>query len=192
MEKSGAVKSIELFIAGWLSAKWLLASLVVITLSAARAQDLSWESVGARVGASASSRAHNFHEAEPFVNLNLPWSWRLESRSRIQSRLDLSAGWLADPGANAAMVTLGPSLIWTQERFPVSFEMGVSPTYISTHTFETKNLGTEFQFTSHAGLNLELSAHFRLGYRFQHMSNAGLAKSNPGLNLNMFALSYVF
>lgn len=163
-----------------------------MTLSAARAQDLSWESVGVRAGASTTSRAHDFHAVEPFVNLNLPWSWRLESRSRIQTRLDFSAGWLADPGADAAIVTLGPSLIWTQERFPLSFEGGVSPTYVSTHRFETKNLGTEFQFTSHIGLNLELSAHFRLGYRFQHISNSGIRTPNPGLNLHFLSVSYKF
>jgi hypothetical protein len=53
-------------------------------------------------------------------------------------------------------------------------------------------LGTDIQFTSHVGLNWDFAAHWRLGYRFQHMSNADLSRDNPGLNMHLFALSYVF
>jgi hypothetical protein len=42
------------------------------------------------------------------------------------------------------------------------------------------------------GLSFEISSRIRLSYRFQHMSNAGLGLHNPGLNLNMFGISYVF
>jgi hypothetical protein len=41
-------------------------------------------------------------------------------------------------------------------------------------------------------LNWDFATHWRLGYRFQHMSNAGLSQPNPGLNMHMFALSYLF
>jgi hypothetical protein len=41
-------------------------------------------------------------------------------------------------------------------------------------------------------LNWDFAAHWRLSYRFQHMSNAGLSLQNPGLNMNMFSLGYIF
>jgi hypothetical protein len=173
-------------------AKGLLAGILVMTVGTTLSQDFSWESAGARVGGSATSRAHNFHQAEAFVNWDLPWTWRLESRSRLQSRLDSSVGWLADPGGDAAIATLGPSLLWGQDGFPLSFEGGVSPTLISRQDFRTKDFGILFQFTSHVGLNIELGSHARLGYRFQHMSNAGLSSRNPGLNLHFVAVSYRF
>ena len=31
-----------------------------------------------------------------------------------------------------------------------------------------------------------------MGYRFQHMSNAGLASENPGLNLHMIEVRWAF
>jgi hypothetical protein len=50
----------------------------------------------------------------------------------------------------------------------------------------------DFQFTSHLGVNWDFAPHWRVGYRFQHMSNAGLATPNPGLNLHIFSVSYRF
>ena len=49
-----------------------------------------------------------------------------------------------------------------------------------------------FQFSNEVGVNWNFAAHWRLSYWFQHMSNAGLAPSNGGLNLHLFGLSYVF
>jgi hypothetical protein len=106
--------------------------------------------------------------------------------------LDLSAGWLGDSSQNAFVGTLGPTLVLGRARWPVSLEGGFSPTLLSSYTFELKNLGTDIQFTSHVGLNWDIAAHWRLGYRFQHMSNADLSRDNPGLNMHLLGLSYCF
>jgi len=150
------------------------------------------ESAGARGGFSASQSAQDFHQAEVFGNWNLPWAWDLGKEWHLQSRLDLSAGWLGDGEKNAALGTAGPSLVLSRERLPVSLEGGVSPTFLSRHQFESDNFGMDVQFTSHVGLNWDFAPHWRLGYRFQHMSNAGLGSPNPGLNMHLFALSYRF
>jgi hypothetical protein len=110
----------------------------------------------------------------------------------LASRLDFSAGWLADHDDNAFIGTLGPTLVLNRERLPVSFEGGVSPTILSQYAFGSRNFGTYIQFTSHVGLNWDFAAHWRLGYRLQHMSNAGLGSHNRGLNMHLFGLSYVF
>lgn len=126
------------------------------------------------------------------MNFNLPWGWELGKEWHLQTRLDSSAGSLGETGCNAAILTGGASLVLGRERFPVSCELGVSPTLLSQSGFETKDFGMDLQFTSHLGLNWDLAAHWRLSYRIQHMSNAGLAAQNPGLNLHMISLSYVF
>ena len=41
-------------------------------------------------------------------------------------------------------------------------------------------------------LQLELLCEVATRYRYQHMSNAGIATPNPGLNLHMVAFSYLF
>jgi hypothetical protein len=160
--------------------------------AAAGAGDFRLESIGARGGFSASSSGEQFNQAEAFAGWNLPWSWDLGKEWHLQSRLDVSLGWLGDNGHDAAVGTIGPTLLLGRERLPASLEGGVGPTLLSRHEFGDKDFGTEFQFTSHVGLNWDFAPHWRLGYRFQHMSNAGLASKNPGLNMHLFGVSYVF
>jgi lipid A 3-O-deacylase len=165
---------------------------LLLCAAAVRGEDFRLESVGARGGLSASSNGQQFNQAEAFANWNLPWGWDLGKEWHLQSRLDLSLGWLGDRGNNAAIGSAGPSVLLGRESLPVSVEGGVSPTFLSRHEFGSKDFGTDFQFTSHVGVNWDFAPHWRLGYRFQHMSNAGLASKNPGLNMHLFALSYLF
>lgn len=173
-------------VTGWVIPCLLLWAIV------GRAEGFRLESVGTRGGIPANQSGQDFNQAEVFANFDLPWGWELGKQWRLQTRLDLSAGWLGDHGANSAIVTAGPSVVLGWGRLPLSLEGGVSPTFISHDRFESKHFGTDIQFTSHVGLNWDFARHWRLGARFQHMSNAGLASKNPGLNMYMFALSYLF
>jgi len=157
-----------------------------------RAEGFRLESVGVRGGVPASRSAQDFNQAEAFANFDLPWGWELGKDWHLQTRVDLSAGWLGDWGNDAAILKAGPSVVLGRERLPVSLEAGVCPTLMSEDNFGSKHFGTAFQITSHVGLNWDFARHWRLGARFQHMSNAGLGSKNPGLNMFMFALSHRF
>ena len=172
--------------------RWGGAVLLLLSIITTSGQSFSIESSGARVGASPTGPGHEFHQAEAFLNLRLPWSWRLGREFQLQSRLGFSAGWLGDPGGEACIGTVGPSLLLCRTNLPVSFEGGAGATGLSRDDFREKDFGELFQFTSYIGVNLELPASFRIGYRFQHMSNAGISIHNPGLNLHMLAISYRF
>jgi hypothetical protein len=158
----------------------------------APAGNFSFESAGARFGAGASSSNRDFHQAEAFVDWNLPWHWDLGKKWDLASRLGFSAGWLGNNHSDGAVGTLGPLLALGRERFPISIEGGAGLTLISRWEFETKNFGEPVQFTSYMGLGCDLAKDWRFGYRFQHMSNAGISQSNPGLNLHVLAFSYRF
>ena len=157
-----------------------------------RAGRFSFESAGARFGGGASSSNGDFHQVEAFVDWNLPWRWDLGKKWGLESRLDLSAGWLGNSRANAALATLGPLLAVGREGFPISVEGGSGPTILSRSEFDTKDFGDVVQFTSHIGFYWDIAKHWRASYRFQHMSNAGISSSNPGINLHMLAFSYRF
>lgn len=172
--------------------KWILAALLTAAAGNGWAQWFCPESAGARVGFSFSDTAHNFHQAEAFGNWNLPWNWNLGSRWHAQGQAAFSVGWLADHGEDAFITTLGPALVLRREHLPLSLAGGSSPTLLSRADFMDKDFGTVFQFTSYIGLNWDLNSRFRIGYRFQHMSNAGLSGSNPGLNLHVIAASFRF
>ena len=157
-----------------------------------RARGFSFESAGARFGAGASSSNRDFHQAEAYVDWNLPWQWDLGKKWALESRLDLSAGWLGNSRANAALATLGPLLAVGREGFPISVEGGAGVTVLSRSDFDTKDFGDPAQFTSHIGFYWDIAKHWRANYRFQHMSNAGISQSNPGINLHVLAFSYRF
>src|SRR5437867_4727178 len=155
-------------------------------------RDFRLESAGARYGYAFQVRSESLRQAEAFANWNLPLAWDLNSHWHLQSRLDLSIGWLGGRGDNATVGTAGPSLLLRRASFPLTLDVGASATGLSREKFGSKDFGTPFQFTTHAGVNLDLGQHIRVGYRYQHMSNAGLSRPNPGLNLHVFGLSYLF
>jgi hypothetical protein len=74
----------------------------------------------------------------------------------------------------------------------VELSMGINPTVISKDEFGDEELGGPFQFTSHIGLNVVFYDHYSLGYRLQHMSNAGFYDHNPGVNMHMLEVEYRF
>ncbi len=155
-------------------------------------QDFRLESIGARFGFGAGNSAADFHQADAFLNTDLPWRPNLGRSWFLKLRMDFSAGWLGDPGHDAAIGTAGPTFLFGRAGLPLTFELGSGPTLMSRYEFGTKNFGSSWQFTSHLGANVEMGRHVRLSYRLQHMSNAGLDGHNPGLNLHVFGVSYLF
>lgn len=153
---------------------------------------LRLDSAGARAGFSAESRSESFHQAEAFLNCDLPWALRWAEDWRLQTRFDFAAGWLGGHSENAFVGSGGPTLELSYDKFPLTLEGGSGPTYISRYEFGRTDLGSLAQFTSHAQINWNISDHFQILYRFQHMSNAGLSSHNPGLNLHMFGIGYRF
>jgi len=154
------------------------------------AAGLELESAGARGGVSDNA---NFTQAEFFLDCKLPWRWDWASDWHLQTKLNSSLGWLEAESRNAAIGTVGPALLLKYDQVPVNLEGGSSPTLMSRHTFGERDLGSIFQFTTHIGLNWDITNHLRLGYRFSHMSNAGIdSRHNHGLNMHMVAISYLF
>jgi lipid A 3-O-deacylase len=165
---------------------------LLLAAAAGGAEDFRLESAGVRFGIPADPQGQGFQQGEAFVDWNLPWEWSLGPHWHAQSRADLSAGWLGRDRADAAIMTLGPTLVVGYDRFPVTLEGGASLTGLSRDQFGSRTFSTLFQFTSHIGINWDFAAHLRAGYRFQHMSNAGIKEPNPGLNLHVLAVSYLF
>ncbi len=177
----------------WKGVKIWAAFVCLSAVAYAESSEFRLESAGARVGFPANHSGSDFNQAEGFVNWNLPWNPALGLHCNLQLRLDLSAGWIGETrGVDAAIFTLGNTLVLRRDRFPVSLTGGISPTFLTENEFVNKDFGIPLQFTTHIGVDWDVTSHVRLGYHFQHMSNGGLSHHNPGLNLHMIGLSYVF
>lgn len=141
---------------------------------------------GVRAGFGASSGTDGFRQAEFVLRLPLATSFDLGEEWRALAAADLSLGRLEERDTHAAIGAVGAVLILARDKLPLSIELGVAPTLLSRHEF-SRDFGQALQFTSHAGVLLQLGD-FRIGYRFQHMSNARLADPNPGLNQHLFSI----
>ena len=170
--------------------KYILFLLLILIVCRGGAQDFL--SVGARGGVSFNGNKDRFRQAEIFTDFDLPWKWSFYSDWQLKPRLDLSAGWLDGENTSAFIGTFGPELELRKGAFPLTLEGGCSPTILSQDSFGQRDFGGCVQFTSHISLNWDITKYISFGYRFQHMSNAGLDDSNPGLNLQMLYVSYHF
>src|SRR2546421_162500 len=172
-----------------LGASWL--ALLPFLVSLCSAEDFKIDSIGVRFGFSANRRGQQFVEDELFSDWNVPWKWEYH-QWRIEAKLDFSVGGLSSHSDNAFIGQAGPSFLLRHENWRPSIELGSNATYISRDTFGARDLGSVIQFTSHAAFNWDFTSHIRLGYRFHHMSNGGIGLHNPGLNVHLLSVSYLF
>lgn len=156
----------------------------------AEAQDFF---AGVRGGTSLETSNGRFYQAEAFAGWNTPWRWNFCSKWSLRPQVDISAGGLSGKGEDAFVGTLSPILVELRYgTFPLALEGGGGPTWLSHYTFGAKDFGEPLQFTTHIGLTWDVTKNFTLGFRFQHMSNAGLASPNPGLNMEMVTFRFNF
>lgn len=165
--------------------RWV--GLVAISLGVclgARADGLQPEALGVRLGLSASSLNELYSQAEVLLRWRLFETRREADSGWIGMDLDWTVGALAGQGNSGLVSSLGPLLRIGAGTCPLAFEGGISPTFISKRVFDEDDFGAHLQFTSHVGFSYRLTQRTSIAYRFQHMSNANLGDSNPGLNLH--------
>jgi len=73
-------------------------------------------------------------------------------------------------------------------------EFGVGPHLQSETGIGNKDFDINFAFGSHLGVGARFGARqqYELGFRYQHLSNASIGDSNPGINFSLFRLGYHF
>lgn len=153
---------------------------------------LRLESAGALAGLSQTKSGNNYYQEEIFAHWNLPWRWGSDDGLHCQPKLGISAGWLRGWNTDAFLSTVGPHLSLGCKQVPIFIEGGVGPTIMSRDRFGPADFGSHLQFTTYGGLAWACGSHLRLGYRYQHMSNGGLAELNPGLNLHAISVGWRF
>lgn len=158
----------------------------------AQAEGFQLESAGTRGGISKRKHGEQFHQIEGFVNWNAPWRWDYDCGLHIQTRLDLTAGWIKGRGDDAFIGSVGPTFELGRDRFPLVLEAGCNPTILSRDQFGHTDFGIPFQFTTHGSLLWRVGSRLTMEARFQHMSNADIGPSNPGLNQFMVGVGWRF
>ncbi len=149
-----------------------------------------WEA-GVRSGFTFFNRGKNFEPVDLFLRRDLPFDWQSPGHGvRLGMRGEGAVGLLiGDNGREGMTASLGPDLVLGLFHDRLRFHAGTHLALLSRSDYGYRNFGGPFQFMNHLGLSLRVTDRLVVGYRFQHMSNADIYRSNPGLNTNMLELS---
>ncbi len=74
-------------------------------------------------------------------------------------------------------------------------ELGVGFHFLSQTSVSTeRRFGSSFQFGDHVGAGVRFGdkGQYDIGYRYQHLSNAGIKQPNQGINFHLVRLQYHF
>ncbi|QKT04735.1 acyloxyacyl hydrolase [Ectothiorhodospiraceae bacterium 2226] len=164
----------------------------LLALAAALLLAVSWVPAGAvdwgvRAGTTMGGGT-SFNSQEVYFRTGLPWSAGGPQGWRLTSHLEVNAGRLSGGGQTTSYGGTGVTLWARDHAGPLSLSVGTGPTYISDRRLGDRDLGGNWQFTSHAAAYVRLSANVAAGYRIQHTSNAGLYSPNDGYNVQAFEL----
>ena len=101
------------------------------------------------------------------------------------THLELAIGAITTAQESRAFVSFGP--VW---QLPINSRslfvtLGFSPTLIAGSSFNGRDLGGNFHFTSSASVGATFGArkNISVALRVQHTSNGGLSSKNPGLDM---------
>lgn len=156
-----------------------------------QADSFEWSDIGLRIGTDAENRV-SVQSYELISTLETPWSWSPSESFEIDLGLELGLGALDGEGETGLLAHIGPSLEIEFGDFPLELIISSGPALLSEHVFENLDLGGSFQFMSAVGFDLEVAEDWTIGYRYLHISNAGLHDENPGMNLHALTLLYEF
>jgi hypothetical protein len=165
--------------------KWIA---VFWTIGLVSGADLTPRSTGLRFGASATSIDDLYTQIETVLRWELHRPLDFGGSWWGRADVDFSLGPLTGRVNTGLIASLGPLFEAGRKGCPVSLVLGISPTFLGLRHYDQDDFGSHLQLTSHAGFNIALGHGWSLGYRFQHMSNAHLGDSNPGLNLHVLTV----
>jgi hypothetical protein len=169
----------------------LILLLVTAPLAAICSESASGLEFGIRAAQDDGGNEVGFNQYELLLTKPTKWRWDFE-RTRLTVTLEGSLGMLKGGGDEGFLVSLGPGLVLDNQGGTLYGMIGISPTLLSKAHYGDEDLGGSFYFTSYVGVGLKFAESWRFGYRYSHMSNAGINSANPGLNLHALELRHAF
>ncbi len=139
--------------------------------------------------------------------IGLQWDWQKKwldtGNWHVGGYWDLNLGYwdnssTAKTNNGLADIGLTPVFRFQQNnpgRFAPYVEAGVGMHFLSeTSVSEERKFSTSFQFGDHVGVGLRFGdkGRYDVGYRYQHLSNAGIKDPNQGINFHQLRLQYRF
>ncbi|MFU8848959.1 MAG: acyloxyacyl hydrolase [Opitutales bacterium] len=170
----------------------LLIGLVFLFSSlTADSESFRFDRIGFRAGMDAESGV-NIESYEIFGVVATPWLWDLKEDWKLLFEFEWSAGVFDGEGETAGFFKFAPQLRFQAPKLPVHVILSSGPSLITEDKFGKLDLGGVFQFTSAVGIDWQINESWTVGYRFQHISNAGIYSNNDGLDLHSLSVDFRF
>ena len=106
---------------------------------------------------------------------------------RLAGYWEFTVGIWDNPDESTAEIALTPVFRFQRRAFYVEGAIGFH--LVQTRISADRTFSTAFQFGDHVGAGI-VSGKYDFGVRVQHISNANLAKPNPGINFLLLRLEY--
>ena len=176
----------------------VLFACLVVLMPQARAID----GMSVELGTSDSSHT-SVDMARVGVQWNWPWRWALGSNWHVGGYWDLSLGYWDNDSRNRihkSITEVGFTPVFRLQQTNPGALAPYLEAAIGFHLLShsaispDRRLSTKFQFGDHLGVGLRFGPRhaFDLGYRYQHLSNAGIEEPNQGINFHQLRLQYHF
>lgn len=147
--------------------------------------------LGIRVGTNQSRRQeNNFRHYEFFLINRLPFDVEKNNFVDLNFNFESTVGLLDDGYKKSVLFSVGPMLYFGIDKNTFSLMGGVSPSLMTNHTFRNIEFGGTFNFISHIAVLFSPIENMKLGYRFEHISNARIYESNPGINIHFIEIHF--
>ena len=139
--------------------------------------------------------------------VGVQWNWNrklLEAGDwHVGSYWDLNLGYWDNRSSgrtNSGLFDLGITPVMRFQQNTISglspyAELGLGIHFLSRTSVSTqRQFGSSFQFGNHIGAGVRFGdrGRYDLGYRYQHLSNAGIKQPNQGINFHQLRLQYHF
>jgi hypothetical protein len=169
----------------------LFSLIIILPLNSVFGEDSQPFEIGLRGGIAAPDEG-SFYKEELVGTFALPGGSRSSSDFQLSPKLDATAGVLRRGDEKGFIGSVGPGLAMEWSEWPIFLVGGVRAALLGEHIYKDKNFGGRLQFIEDIGFNVCLNRNLEAGYRLQHMSNAFIYETNPGLNMHIFEVSYGF
>lgn len=170
----------------------ILLALVVQGLAAAEEKSFALDRIGFRVEFDAESTI-DLTAYEVVASWSTPWTFSLgESPFSGAVFIETGGGVIDGESETEGLLLARPGLRFGREGSPLALVLASGPAVLTGHRFGDLDLGCDFQFASCIGFDCALGTDWVVGYRFQHLSNAGFDDRNPGIETHAVELTRAF
>jgi hypothetical protein len=161
------------------------------------------DGISLEAGSSFNSDDDTTHMGRIGAEWNWDKKWQLSENWFISGYWEASIGYWRTDGNHGdhEIIDFGFTPVFRLQReAAISNIIPYAEFAIGAHILSDRDItdgdrfSTNFQFGDHIGLGIRFGerSQYDLGYRMQHLSNAGIDHPNPGINFNQLRFQYHF